>query len=196
MLVEFAGSTQLQTEIKLLSFHISVNVVARDVGNTGTEGANLAVQGRRDANKTAGNAAHHGLERADAFIELALAAAARHREVHLERPVAFVVGSLQRGDDRRIGHTLELLGVEAVVLITKFEELILRLYGSGLMRILPVESQMQSIAQENHTCRVAVNTVEADGSIACRIPQKSYALVGIGKYSSSLSSNPCCQSPC
>ena len=47
------------------------------------------------------------------------------------------------------------------------------------MSVLPVESQVQSVAEEGHAGRIGVNTVEADSGIACGVTKKVYALVGV-----------------
>ena len=46
---------------------------------------------------------------------------------------------------------------------------------------LPVDTEMDAVAQKTHTCGVGVDAVQIDCSVLCRVAQKGYALVGVGQ---------------
>ena len=138
ILCNLVCATQLHAEIILAALHVSVHVVA-----SCAERCQLM-----------GNVADNTFKRAEAIAKLTLSATARHREIELETPVAFVIGSLQRGNARSVGHTLKHLHRCTVVLAPQSKQRIVRRDGTRLVGILPVDTEMKTFGKENHTSRV------------------------------------------
>ena len=162
--VDFVGRAELESEVVLTALHVAVHVVA------------LCAEGL----ELVGNVAHDALEGAESVGKLTAATASGHREVELPRPVALVVGGLQRGDEGGIGGALEGFYALSVVLASQGVEWIGGGYGAGLPCILPVEAYVETFGQESHTGGVGVDTVEADGGVAGGIAQEVDTLVRVG----------------
>ena len=124
--------------------------------------------------------AHYALKRAEAVAKLTGTAAARDGEVELNAPVTFIIGSLDGWDTWRIGHTLEYFGGCAIVLLAQGKDGICRFDGTRLVGILPVEAEIESFGEESHTCRVAIDTIETDGSVTSRVTEKVDTLICVG----------------
>ena len=158
------GCTQLETEVILTSAHVCVAVVSLNAQRFEL----LAYH------------CHSTLERTESVFKLAHAAAARYREVELQAPFALIPCCLYGWDYGCVGNSLENL-CGAVVLLSQEEQRICRSDGSRLVGILPVDCEVESLWHENHSCRVAVNTVKTYRCIACRILKKSNTLVCVCK---------------
>ena len=127
-----------------------------------------------------GNAGNHLLKRAEAVGEFTFATAAGKGKSELEAPVSLVVGSLQRGDDGRVGLALKLVYAATHVHVVG-EEWEPRLDGTGLVCILQSYRQVHALAQEDYTGGVAVDAIDAYGSIARGIAEEVNVLVGVGE---------------
>ena len=134
-----------------------------------------------------GSLAYNLLERAQAVVEGALAAAAAHGKVALEREFLPVVGKLERGKHGCKGLALELAaggGVGCVV----GKEGIFVLDGTGLEHQLPVDGEMGSGIHESHAGGVGVDAVDADGCVTRKMAVESHVLVGVGEQTAGHSS--------
>ena len=127
-----------------------------------------------------GNAGNHLLKRAEAVGEFTFATAAGKGKSELEAPVSLVVGSLQRGDDGRVGLALKLVYAATHVHVVG-EEWEARLDGTGLVCILQSDRQVHALAQEDYTGGVAVDAIDGYGSIARGIAEEVNVLVGVGE---------------
>ena len=196
MFVNLTGGTQLEAEVELLAFHIAVNVVSCHVGYAGSKLSEGTVQLVGSCDELVGDGTDNRFEGTDALIELTLAAAAGHREIELERPVVLIISSLQRGDERSVCHALEFLCRQAVVLGAERKQRISRSDGTCLLSILPVESEVQSIAEECYASGIRINSVEADSGISCGVTKKIYALIGVCQNTTSKSGGSGCEHHC
>jgi hypothetical protein len=161
---DLVGGTELETEVIATALHIAVHIVTR-----GAEGLQLV-----------GYVSDDALERAETVGKLTLATASRYGNVELNAPVPLVIGTLQRRDERCVGHTLESLCCLSVILATESEDGILTLDGTRLVGILPVEGNVESFGQEGDTCGVGINSVESDGRIPGRITEEINTLIRVG----------------
>ena len=133
-----------------------------------------------DSGGIGGDAGNHLLERAKAVGEFTFATAAGKGKSELEAPVALVVGSLQRGDNGRVGLALKLVYAATHVHVVG-EEWEARLDGTGLVCILQSDRQVHALAQEDYTGGVAVDAIDGNGSIARGIAKEVNVLVGVGE---------------
>ena len=78
MFVNLAGSTQLEAEVILLTFHIAVNIIARHVGHAGAKLSDGTIQLSGSCDELVGNGTDNCFEGTDALVELTLTTAARH----------------------------------------------------------------------------------------------------------------------
>lgn len=126
---------------------------------------------------------HDLLKRAKAVVERALATAAHEGEARLERPLASVVGILERRDYRSKRLSLKLAGSGGIVYIVG-EQSVIVLDGAVLIRQLPVDGQVVALAQESHTGGIVIHTVYANRSLTAHHAVESDVLIGVCKQAS------------
>ena len=173
---DFVGSTELEAEIVLTTFHETVHVVAFHARGWLSKSCGYLIE----ALQLVGNVTYNAFEGAKTVAKFTFATAARYGEVELHAPVTFIISSLKGGDDRSIGHTLEGLCDVAVVLATKCKYGVGTGDGTRLVGVLPVETDMESLGEESNTCRIGIDTIETDGCITGRIAQEVYTLICVG----------------
>ena len=193
MIVDLSGSTQLQSEVILLSFHIGIGIVARHSRHAGIERCQTLVEHSRCGHQLLGNGTHGRFERTKSVVELTLSATPGDREIQLPAPIALVPGSLNAGNERSISHSFESLLTIAIVFDSQTEKVVCRCDGTRLVGILPIESQMEALRQEGYAGRIGVHTIEADGSITCRVAKEIDTLVCVGKNATSCCCGGCSQ---
>ena len=123
-------------------------------------------------------------KRSEAAVKLTFAAATGDGKAKLQAPAPLVVGSLERGNYRGVGLSLEFVNAVARVFQVVYKQRVARKYGSRLVNVLEVDRQMESLVEECHPGRVAVNAVDADGGIAGGVAQEHNVLVGVGEQPS------------
>ena len=126
-----------------------------------------------------GNTSYHLLERTESLFKLTLSTTASDGEPKLEAPVSFVPCSLKRGEDGNISLTLKFMHLLPGVVGIVDKERGGRSDSSRLMGILNIQREMESFTKEDNTSRVAIYTVDADGSITSGVTEKSYVLIGV-----------------
>ena len=130
-----------------------------------------------------GNGTYGTFEGTDTIVKLTFSTAAGDTEVTLQTPFPEVIGSLDGGDHRSEGITLELLRGGTVVVHAQGKVGIRSQNGTGLERHLPVQRQMPAVIEESNTCGVAIDTVDSYGCIACHGTVECYVLIGVSKDS-------------
>ena len=138
------------------------------------------VDGSGELASSHGCLCHDLLKRAEAVVEGALAASAHKGETGLQRPLAGVVGILERRDDGREGLALELAWCGGVLGVVG-EQRVIVLDSAVLVSQLPVDGQVMSLAHESHAGRVVINAVDADRSLTAHHAVESDVLVGVGQ---------------
>ena len=128
-----------------------------------------------------GNSTYSAFKGADTIGELTLSTATGNGEIGLQTPTTSIVSSLDGGDKWCIGHTFEFLGSGTVVIHAQGKVGVGGENGTGLECHLPVHREMEALVHEDHTCGVAVYTVNPDNTVTCHITVESEVLVGVCK---------------